>query len=62
MSKNNRGAGLREIPGRGRGTCPICGRTSIKVLYELKKEDQTIKVCKFCRKRKFETPPKTDAL
>ncbi len=53
MSKNNRGAGLREVPGRGRGKCPLCGRTAIKLVYEVKKGEETLKVCKNCRHKKF---------
>ena len=32
---------------RGRGTCPVCGASGIKLLYEA--GDQKIKVCKPCR-------------
>ncbi len=56
MSKNNRGAGLREVPGRGRGTCPLCGKTAIKLVYEVKKGEETLKVCKNCRHKKFAEP------
>ncbi len=58
MSKNNRGAGLREVPGRGRGVCPVCGRTAIKLVYEVKKGEETLKVCKNCRNKKFAEPKK----
>ena len=34
MSKNHRGSGIRSLPNHGRGTCAICGKTDIKVLYE----------------------------
>lgn len=51
MSKNFRGVGLKEIPKRGRGTCLICGRTAVKLLYEVSSDQKTIKVCKQCRKR-----------
>ena len=54
MSKSNRGKGLVNVPGRGRGTCPVCGRTAIKVLYDAKKGEQTLKVCKRCRNRDLE--------
>jgi hypothetical protein len=50
MSKNHRGKGLKGLPARGRGTCPKCSRTGIKVVYELKIDDQTIKTCKECFK------------
>ncbi len=51
MAKNNRGNGLNAMPNHGRGTCPICGRTGAKILWEVKDGDTTIKVCKLCRKR-----------
>lgn len=51
MSKNHRGFGIRELERNGRGACPICKRTGIKVLYEVKQDDQTIKVCKECNAR-----------
>ncbi len=60
MSKNNRGTGLRELPKRGRGECPLCGRTAIKLVYEVKKGDETLKVCKNCRHKKFVEPKKEE--
>ncbi|HOD18532.1 MAG TPA: hypothetical protein PLF50_06535 [Candidatus Cloacimonadota bacterium] len=50
MAKNNRGKQLRSLPNHGRGECPICHRTGVKLTYELKKDDQTLKVCKLCSK------------
>lgn len=51
MAKNTRGKGIVNLPAHGRGVCPICGRTAVKVLWEWKnKEDKTINVCKLCRK------------
>ena len=52
MAKTHRGAELRELPNRGRGTCPICARTGVKLLYDLTVKGKNIKVCKKCRKRK----------
>jgi hypothetical protein len=50
MAKRNRGKTINYLPSRGRGTCPLCGRTRIKLLYPFKTEtNQTIKVCKNCR-------------
>ena len=49
MSKNHRGKGIRDLFARGRGTCPVCGKTGIKLLYEQEAEGQKIKVCKFCK-------------
>lgn len=52
MAKTHRGKGLWGTPGRGRGTCPIRGRTGIKLLYDLVRNGATIKVCKNCRNKK----------
>ncbi|WP_225442651.1 hypothetical protein [Paenibacillus lycopersici] len=49
MAKTKRGRILWSLPSRGRGTCPICSRTRIKLLYPRAKSDGTaIKVCKRC--------------
>lgn len=49
MAKTHRGKGLRETQTRGRGTCPICKTSAIKLLYERKLADETTaKVCKRC--------------
>ena len=48
MSKNHRGSGIRSLPAHGRGTCAICGKADIKVLWEKEINGQTVKVCKFC--------------
>ncbi len=47
MSKAHRGKGIRELAAHGRGICPVCGSTGVKVLYEA--GEQKIKVCKPCR-------------
>ena len=47
MSKNHRGSGIRSLPAHGKGTCAICGKTDIKVLWEKEINGQTVKVCKF---------------
>ncbi|WP_205439606.1 hypothetical protein [Peribacillus alkalitolerans] len=50
MAKRNRGKTLLNLPSRGRGVCPLCGKTGIKLLYPHKTETkQIIKVCKNCR-------------
>ena len=69
MSKNQRGAGRRSLPNHGRGTCAICGKTDIKVLYEKEINGQTVNICKYCNanlknKAKAEAPaaaPAADA-
>ena len=49
MSKNHRGKGIRELSSRGRGECPVCKRSGVKVLYEQEAGEKKIKVCKTCR-------------
>ncbi len=48
MSKNHRGSGIRSLPAHGRGTCAICGKTRIKVLWEKEVNGETVKICKYC--------------
>jgi ribosome-binding protein aMBF1 (putative translation factor) len=48
MSKNHRGTGLRALPEHGRGVCPICKKSDIKVIYEVEVDGQKVKVCKYC--------------
>jgi len=54
MAKNHRGKGIRNLPAHGRGECPICHHTAIKITHELKTGDKTLKVCKICSKVKPE--------
>ncbi|MDR2471770.1 MAG: hypothetical protein LBD09_06645, partial [Treponema sp.] len=49
MSKAHRGKGLRDQVSRGRGSCPVCKRNNVKVLYELEAEGAKVKVCKTCK-------------
>lgn len=56
MAKTHRGKGLWHLPARGRGTCPVCKATRVKVLYERTAPGgAAIKVCKRCRKKDFPT-------
>ena len=48
MSKNHRGSGIRSLPSHGRGTCAICGKANIKVLWEKEINGATVNICKFC--------------
>ena len=49
MAKTKRGKGLLGLPSRGRGTCPVCLSTRIKVLYTVtNSEGKQIQVCKRC--------------
>ena len=49
MSKAHRGVPLRSQPAHGRGECPICHATGIKVVYEQEVDGQKVKVCKYCK-------------
>ncbi|MDR0582845.1 MAG: hypothetical protein LBG57_00625 [Treponema sp.] len=49
MSKAHRGKGIRDQFARGRGTCPLCGRSNVKILYEQEAGEVKLKVCKTCR-------------
>ena len=33
----------------GRGTCAICGKEEIKVLYEQEIDGKKVKICKYCK-------------
>jgi len=48
MSKAHRGAGLAEEVQKGKGQCPVCKRTGIKLLYELEVDEKKLKLCKQC--------------
>lgn len=49
MAKSTRGKGLWNTPSRGRGTCPICLSTRIKLLSSVTNSDgKQLKVCKKC--------------
>ncbi|MCH3915932.1 MAG: hypothetical protein LKE40_00275 [Spirochaetia bacterium] len=52
MSKAHRGTGIRAEKNHGRGTCPVCGRTGIKVLYESTTGEEKVMICKQCNARK----------
>jgi hypothetical protein len=49
MGKTHRGKGLKDQVSQGRGVCPICKRTGVKVVFEAQVKDKTIKVCKTCK-------------
>lgn len=53
-TKGHRGKTLCKLPSHGRGTCPVCEATRIKVLYEIIAGDgNKIKVCKRCQNKKI---------
>jgi hypothetical protein len=49
MSKAHRGKGTRELFHCGRGTCPVCKRENVKVLYEIESGETKVKICKTCK-------------
>ncbi|MDR0486929.1 MAG: hypothetical protein LBG91_01645 [Treponema sp.] len=49
MSKAHRGKGIRDQFARGRGECPVCKRSSVKILYEQDAGEKKVKICKTCR-------------
>ena len=49
MAKSHRGKGLKGQVRQGRGLCPLCKRTAVKVVYEAQIKDKTVKVCKTCK-------------
>lgn len=48
MAKSHRGSGIRDQVKLGRGACPLCRRTGIKLLYEREMNSKKTKVCKQC--------------
>ena len=49
MSKAHRGSGMNEYKNKGRGACPACHRTGLKVIYEQEIEGKKLTVCKQCK-------------
>jgi hypothetical protein len=49
MAKTRRGRALWTLPGRGKGLCPGCSRTGVKLLYQVTLKGENTKVCKRCR-------------
>lgn len=49
MSKSHRGTGIRKELNHGRGTCPLCSRTQVKVLYDHEIDGNKVKICKVCK-------------
>ena len=47
MGKSRRGKPIKKIP-NWRGTCPICGRTAVKLMWEKGSGKDVVKVCKIC--------------
>lgn len=49
MSKAHRGFGIRDQVKNGRGICPLCRRSGIKVVYEKEINEKKYMICKQCR-------------
>ena len=49
MSKAHRGKGIHDQFAHGRGTCPVCSRSNVKILYEQEAGEAKLKICKICR-------------
>ncbi|MCL2442570.1 MAG: hypothetical protein FWD13_03795 [Treponema sp.] len=49
MSKAHRGKGILDQFAHGRGNCPVCDRSGVKILYEQEAGGQKFKICKICR-------------
>jgi len=48
MSKAHRGSGIRDQIRNGRGDCPLCKRTAIKIGYEQDFDGKKVNICKQC--------------
>ncbi|RUS47151.1 hypothetical protein [Cohnella sp. AR92] len=49
MAKSKRGRSIWNMPSHGRGTCPVCKATRIKLLYtRTNSNGKSLKVCKRC--------------
>ena len=49
MSKAHRGTGIRNDANHGRGTCPVCKKDGVKILYDQEIDGQKVKICKVCK-------------
>lgn len=49
MSKSHRGKGILDQKAHGRGTCPRCKATGIKLLYEQEIDGNKVSICKTCK-------------
>lgn len=54
MAKSKRGKGIWNAVSRGRGTCPVCLSTRIKLLYTANDSNgKAVTVCKKCNSAKL---------
>ena len=49
MAKTKRGKNIKDIAG-WRGTCPVCSRARVKLLWVAQKDGADVKACKVCGK------------
>ena len=49
MAKPHRGKSILDQPSHGRGTCPVCKRNSVKILFEQDAGGKKVKICKICK-------------
>jgi hypothetical protein len=49
MAKPHRGKSIRELRSHGRGECPVCKRSNVKILFEQDAGDKKVKICKICK-------------
>ena len=47
MAKPRRGKTIKVMK-NWRGTCPVCARTGVRIVYEKTHNEQKLKVCKRC--------------
>ena len=47
MAKPNRGSIIKKTPG-WRGTCPLCNRKRVRVLWPYSIGEDKVKICKRC--------------
>ncbi|MDR1689518.1 MAG: hypothetical protein LBS21_13040 [Clostridiales bacterium] len=47
MAKAKRGRGIKKTTG-WRGTCPVCSRTGVKLLWSKTVDGAALKTCKQC--------------
>lgn len=48
MAKQKRGRNIKKDGWRG--TCPICNKTGVKLLWTATKEEKQVDACKICGK------------
>lgn len=49
VSKAHRGKGIRAEFNHGRGKCPVCNKSGVKILYDHELNGSKTKICKICK-------------